>query len=253
MMTNLRYEWRRISSIRSTWILSCTALIVAAAIAELAAFAIGQGANNVDPSTGELQQSAFTFGEFLSVASLNPIVLVILSTIAAQAFGQEYRHGTIRLTLTAFPRRVPVFVSKILVSLATIVGVFLVSVALIALIGLVNGDAVSRDGANGDFLAPVGRAVLFLIGYCLIVFAITVLTRVLALGVIIPLLLLIVIENLLVLFLGSRISWLVDVMPFMSGIGFVGGDDMTRNGLVFLAWIAGLIGAGLVVFRTRDA
>ncbi len=253
MMTNLRYEWRRISSIRSTWILAGIALLVAMAIAELAAFAIGQSIKNYDPSSGYEQESQIAFGDFLSIASLNPIVLVILSTIAAQAFGQEYRHGTIRLTLTAFPRRIPVFVSKILVCLATIVVVFLVSVALIAIIGLVNSNAVSRDGANGDFLAPVGRMVLFLIGYCLIVFAITVLTRVLALGVIIPLLFIVVIEAMLVGFLGKYLSWLGDVMPFMSGIGFVGGDDMTRNGLVFLAWIAGLIGAGLVVFRTRDA
>ncbi len=262
MMRNLTYEWRRISSIRSTWILTGVTIVAAAALAELiavvAAYAVSHPTGPAGPDGGPVEVATkLSLGEFVTTAMTNPlsiaIVFVILSTIVAQAFGQEYRHGTIRLTLTAFPRRVPVFVAKAIVCLAVVVVTFVITVLLTIVIGLLNSGAVGGDAPSVDFFGPAGRMILYLIGYCLIVFAVTVITRVLALGVIIPLLFLIVVEAVLVNLVSRFVHWLPEVMPFTSALAFVNGTDMVRNGLVFLAWIVVLVGIALAVFRARDA
>jgi hypothetical protein len=91
-------------------------------------------------------------------------------------------------------------------------------------------------------------------GYCTIAFAITLLTRNLVLGVVTPLLLVALIEPLVNLALGDRLTWLPKILPMSAGTDYMaGGDDLLRNGLVFLAWIVGLLVAGFITFERRDA
>ncbi len=245
----LRYEWRRISSIRSTWILLGAAIVLSAAIALLSGAAMGSAA---DSQSADAQAFDLSLAGLVGFSTTNEIVLVLLGTVAAQAFGQEYRHGTIRLTLTEFPKRTPVFVAKIVVCCALVLAAFAVA-TLIAFVILQGNSQVVSDGAV-PFLVYFLRTCLYLIGFCLIVFAITALTRVLALGVIIPLAFMVVAEPLLILLVGSYVSWISDVLPFMSGRAFVaGGTDMLRNGAVFGAWVVMLTGAAYALFEKRDA
>ncbi len=245
----LRYEWRRISSIRSTWILLGAAIALSAAFALLFSLAIGSAA---DSQSADAQAFNLSLSGAVGSSTTNPIVLILLGTLAAQAFGQEYRHGTIRLTLTEFPKRTPVFVAKIIVCCALVLAAFAVA-TLIAFVILQGNSQVVSDGA-ASFLVYFLRACLYLVGFCLIVFAITVLTRVLALGVIIPLVFWAVAEPLLITLVGIYVSWISDVLPFTSGLAFVaGGTDMLRNGAVFGAWVVMLTGAAYVIFEKRDA
>ncbi len=245
----LRYEWRRISSIRSTWILLGCAIVLSAAFALLFGLGVSSAAESVD--NDGLQRLGTPLVDVVSLSTTNLIVLVLLGTLAAQAFGQEYRHGTIRLTLTEFPKRTPVFVAKMVVCCALELAAFAVA-TLIAFVILQGNSQLVSDGA-ASFLEYFLRACLYLVGFCLIVFAITVLTRVLALGVIIPLAFAAVAEPLLIVLVGNYVSWISDVLPFTSGLAFVAGTDMLRNGAVFGAWVVVLTGAAYALFEKRDA
>lgn len=244
----LRYEWRRISSIRSTWILLGCAVGLSVVFALLLNAAISSAANSQD---ADIQAIDFSLSGAVGTSTTNLIVLVLLGTLAAQAFGQEYRHGTIRLTLTEFPKRTPVFVAKVVVCCAVVLVAFAIATVLAAAVLRSNPQTVSESTA--DFFAYFLRSCGYLVGFCLIVFGITVLTRVLALGVIIPLAFAAVAEPLLITLVGNYVSWIGDVLPFASGSNFVAGTDMSRNGLVFAAWVVALTAAGYVAFEKRDA
>ncbi len=249
MTSALRYEWRRISSIRSTWILVGLAIALSTAFALLFSLAIGTANETADAN--QAQGLDVSLAGSVSSSTTNLIVLILLGTLAAQAFGQEYRHGTIRLTLTEFPKRTPIFVAKVIICCVVILVSFLVATVIAWLI--LRGNAAVTDDGMASFGAYILRTCVYLVGFCLIVFAITVLTRILALGVIIPLAFAAVAEPLLSALVGNYISWLPDVLPFASGSQFVAGTDMLRNGAVFGVWVVVLIAAGYVVFEKRDA
>ncbi|HAM21596.1 MAG TPA: hypothetical protein DCQ04_04850 [Actinobacteria bacterium] len=249
MTSAIRYEWRRISSIRSTWILVGCAIVVSTALAFLLSAAVG----SISSSAGNGDVPAFDLSLSASVgsATTNLIVLVLLGTLAAQAFGQEYRNGTIRLTLTEFPKRTPIFIAKVIVCCAVVVVSFLVATVLAYLV--LRGNSQLQADSVASFGAYLVRTCIYLIGFCLIVFAITVITRILALGVIIPLAFAAVVETLIGSLLSGYAPWIVDVLPFSSGTAFVAGTDMARNGFVFGVWVAVLTVAGYLVFERRDA
>lgn len=249
MSSALRYEWRRISSIRSTWILVGCAVLISAAFALL--FSLALSAASSQPNTDGIQGLKTSLGSSVGTATTNLIVLIVLGTLAAQAFGQEYRHGTIRLTLTEFPKRTNVFIAKIVVCCAVILAGFLVS-SIVAWAILQGNSAVINDGF-ATFGAQFLRTCLYLIGFCLIVFSLTVLTRILALGVIIPLVIAAVAEPLLASLVENYISWFPNALPFTSGEQFVSGTDIFRNGIVFGLWVLALTVAGYIVFERRDA
>ncbi|MEI6622776.1 MAG: ABC transporter permease [Actinomycetes bacterium] len=253
MIGSLRYEWRRITSIRATWILLGSSVIIAVAFA----FLIAWGTDQLRIATESDAQSApfemINLSSVINQSAANFIGLVILGTVAAQAFGQDYRHGTIRLTLTAFPRRVYIFVSKILVCGLWITIAFLVALVLATVILKPHTDLFSSDLSATGFVAFFGRSWLYLMGFCLIVFAVTVLTRVLSLGVIVPVVVALVFEPLVNGFLSGPLPWVTKILPFTAGVQFADGTDVVRSGLVFLAWVVVLIGAAFAVFKVRDA
>lgn len=258
MRASLRYEWRRISTVRATWILTGSAVIAAAAIAEIIALTArelstvvpeGDAAAGqlIDPSAGAL----FPLDSFVTGSAGSFITLILLGVVAAQAFGQDFRHGTIRLTLTMFPRRPQVFASKAIIMAAVVTVAYVAAMLAAALVAFVNRSVISTT-VDGEFLGTAARSCLYMLGFSLIVFAITVLTRILALGVIIPLLLALVVEPTLVMLKGF-VTWIPDVLPFSSGMAFMVGHDVARAGLVFLAWVVVLLAAALLTLERRDA
>ena len=87
----------------------------------------------------------------------------------------------------------PVFVGKVLVCCLWITAAFVLSLVVSALIFWPQTGIIAHPDSTVSFAAFILRAWLFLMGFCLVVFAVTVLTRILALGVIIPLLLAVVV------------------------------------------------------------
>lgn len=249
MTSAIRYEWRRISSVRATWILVGIAIALSTALALLFSLAIGTAGEAADAN--QVPGLDVSLAGSVSSSTTNLIVLILLGTVAAQAFGQEYRHGTIRLTLTEFPRRTSIFAAKVIICCLVILASFLVSTVIAW--AILRGNSGIVDEGFASFGAYFLRTCAYLVGFCLIVFAITVLTRILALGVVIPLVFAAVAEPLLATLVGKYISWFPNVLPFASGSEFVAGTDMLRNGAVFGVWVVVLIAAGYVVFEKRDA
>ncbi|NQU36722.1 MAG: ABC transporter permease [Actinobacteria bacterium] len=249
MIASLRYEWRRISTIRSTWILLAAAVALSGGFGLLYSFLLGADLSG-DQSGGQPAEFTMTLVEGITQSAGNLLVLVILSTIAAQAIGQDYRHGTIRVTLTEFPNRTTVFLSKIIIALAAITVGFILSVVLSGVILSAGGNTMP---GSEDAVGSIVRAWLYVLGFCLIAFALTAITRVLALGVVIPLVLAAVLEPLISALVSSYVEWLPDALPFAAGTSFIAGTDVARSGLVFAAWTFGLAAVAYVMFTRRDA
>lgn len=285
MTSALRYEWRRLVSLRSTWILLVVSVAFTALVAALqAAFSgLGGGVDGRVP-IDEVVASAH-----------NPVTVTLVSVVAAMAFGHEYRHGTIRFTLTALPRRGRVFAAKAIATAGFAASAHLLSMLAALIVALVAGtDRVrlrpltARTRTSGDldigewtsiFWQDLLRASAFVVGFALIALALTAILRNLALGVVIPLVASTLVEGLLMGFLETRVLWLNDLLPFTNGSMFlewtptgdpvtIGGDPAdpmavdyatvnpispVRAGVVFGAWIAMLLAAAWALFERRDA
>lgn len=239
-------------------------IVVAAAFAEIGSLAlasISDQAPVIDTDGTTINPAAglrLPLSSLISGAAGSFITLILLGVVAAQAFGQDYRHGTIRLTLTIFPRRLSAFFSRAVVMVAVIVATYLIAMIAVTLVALPNARVIDTS-ITGEFFTFGVRALLYMAGFSLIVLALTVLTRILALGVIIPIVVALVAEPLLMVsaeVLSGRFPGLSRVqyfLPFTAGQGFAAGDEILRNGLAFLAWVIVLLAPAILVFVKRDA
>ena len=126
----LAFEWRRMRSLPDTWML--LALLVGFAL--LADLAVG---------VGRFRQPMDAEGVAFHVVQRDLIIRwLVAAAIGAQAFGHDFRYGTIRPTLLAFPRRGQVLAGKVmatsLLSAAVAVAASAASIALLA--GLTGWD-----------------------------------------------------------------------------------------------------------------
>ena len=245
-MAVVAYEQRRIRTIRSTWVILAVTLALAAALAALTA-----ALSNIDPETGQRGAPA-TMDVVLSSVS-NPIVLVPISVLAAMAFGGEYRFGLIRQTLTAFPRRTAVFMAKLWVSVLWMAAFLLLAAVVVLAVSFLFKSNLVFEPFTVTNLAVIGRSILYGIGYSLFAFALVLITRNQALSIVIVILWTLLVESILISFLGSRYEWLSKVLPMASGSSFVAGDDLLRNGVVFGAWLLGFLLLGWLLLLRRDA
>ena len=134
MRDALAYEWRRIRTVRSTWLLTVLSL----ALTALPAVAIGLNPTTGTPvSRGESfrvlgDQEAYAL-VLTAGAQLAPLLMGLLG---AFAFGHEYRYGTMRTALTALPVRDRLAAAKVLVVAlwAAAVGVLGVGVSALVLL-----------------------------------------------------------------------------------------------------------------------
>ena len=81
-MNAIRYEWRRINSVRATWILTGTVLALAV-IAGLGTLLAGVTIHGVAINGQPVRTLAGTVNGYL------PAGLLLLTILGAQAFGQE--------------------------------------------------------------------------------------------------------------------------------------------------------------------
>jgi ABC-type transport system involved in multi-copper enzyme maturation permease subunit len=240
-MDQLTFEWRRARSIRTTWITSLFVVLSTMGFAYLGTLVTAEdeaGAVSVTPPTDLLS------GSFIG----NPIAIVLLASLGAMAFGHEYRYGTIRLTLTAFPRRTGVFFAKL--SITTVIALVVAAVSIAAAYGvlLITGDT----SGDLDWAGLAWQVAVFAVTYALLAFSITVLTRSHPLGIVGPLLLSIL-ETVLIGLLGARFGWLADVLPLTAMGSWLSGEDVAASAGVWAAWMLGLLLVGFILLRRRDA
>lgn len=245
----LRYEWVRISTVRSTWALIGMAMLVPAGLALFVSWLVGSlGSEAGGPPDGE----------GAGLAGFLPLTAAVLCAIGAAAFGQEYRHGLIRITLSTFPRRTPVFLAKVIMVVAVIAVAGVLAIATIvlaqALGGVIAGTGVIWDetawGASGV------RALLYIVLFVLIALAITALTRNQPVGIIAPIVLAVLIEPIIgaIAFVQGW-TWIDWVLPFSGGAAAVSTDGAEAWGhlAVFGGWFLVIAIPAWILFLRRDA
>jgi ABC-type transport system involved in multi-copper enzyme maturation permease subunit len=239
-MELMTFEWRRATSIRTTWI---TAFFLIASVAALAYL----GSLETVDEVGPIEVSASEVLLF-SIAA-NPVVMVLAASLGAMAFGHEYRYGTIRLTLTAFPRRVAVFFAKLLMTLLVV----MMTVAVAGAVGYGLLTLLGKTVADGPpWSDVVWQSAVIALTYGLLAFSLTVITRNHPLGIIGPLLLFLL-ESVLVSLLAGRFAWLPEVLPLTTMQAWFAGQDAVQSAGVWAGWIVGLLVLGLVLLKRRDA
>ena len=257
MTDALKYEWTRLRTLRSTWWLLGTSVVLAALIAFLFA-------QFVDEPDGSL---------VLALTGLAgqaiPITGILMGLVGAFAIGHEYRYGTIRVTLPVVPRRGALLLAKVLVVAAFSVVVAALSVAVAYLVVLLwPGSTLLDDPIDDGVLARVlvGYVLLTLI-YAMIGMALAGLLRNLPGAIVLLIVWPLVIESLLTfLTLIPALEGLQDetrFLPFYAGQQLVATGPALGNPFPVVGpWEGGAIFGGTalvllvlwaVLFRRRDA
>ena len=267
MIAALRFEWVRVTTVRSTKICLVLALVLAGLL--------GYGAANPHQDLDEFGNSvgpvivdwynAFSIPLMLSV--------VLVSVVAAQSIGQEYRFGLIRLTLTAFPKRAQIMTAK-LALVALVAVVFALTSYAGSWIGLVlRGFAMPPEGTIPPDSTFFFRGVVFVVLWALSAFALAGITRQTAIGIAVPLVSGVILEQILAALLSSKVPWLTFHLPWssagrwaqqpISGDPSAGGGGAAFGELdvpvgwaavgVFAVWVLVLLALEVVAFLRRDA
>jgi ABC-type transport system involved in multi-copper enzyme maturation permease subunit len=259
----LRYEWVRISTVRSTRICVVLAVLFGAGLGYLASNPTYNNFDDTGMPVGDPTvdwYGAFGFPLLLAV--------VLASIVAAQAIGQEYRFGLSRLTLTAFPQRGRILAAKLaLVVLACVV------IALLSYLGSWIGVAVhGYPSPPSNVVAPDStyllRGVAYVVLWGLSAFALAGITRQTAIGIAVPLISGLIVENILQALLVDRARWLTDILPWSTATRWMSSptemspdpDFVVDSPTVawaalgiFAVWVTVFLVVQVVSFLKRDA
>jgi ABC-type transport system involved in multi-copper enzyme maturation permease subunit len=265
----LRYEWTRLRTIRSTWWLTGSAIVVALLVAVL----LGWAGHYDFSRHGASQQDIEDFGAYLvtqfSATGQVPSLVGFLATmIGIFAWGHEYRHGMVRASLTALNSRGAFWVAKYLVVGAW---VLLVTFAAMLLSGLVGVVFLSRwvTVFDHETLQVVGWQLLSNLLLAWLAMAFTSLTRSQAFALVAIFLWPLLVEPLVNVFFHlvpglSNHQQVLRFLPFSAQRRMVDllseptstfGDPLSPLGgsVVFAAVTALLMAASYVLFARRDA
>ncbi len=260
MIAALRYEWVRISTVRSTRIVLVLTVLASAGLAFLIALprsaAVDESGNVVE--SGAIDWYA-AFGFPLSLAA------IFASILAAQAIGQEYRFGVIRLTFTAFPKRSQVLVAKLVAVVASSVVVVLLSFLGSEIGVALRGHPVPPAGVESPDSTYLLRGAVYVVLWALSAFALAGITRQTAVGIAVPLISGLIVEPLLGAALSDRAYWLTQHLPWSTGArwfqepGSESFDGSPNPPVgweaieVFGLWVLVLLAVECVVLLRRDA
>lgn len=264
MTDALKFEWVRIRTVRSTYWLIGLAIFFPA----LLTGGIGYLSRNEDMEAG------FLAGLMTGGVAFFPLPLpaVIVGILGVLAVGHEYRHGTIRPTLTAMPHRSALVAAKLLVvaAVSALVAVVIVVVDYL-LLSIIRGAPKLDDTA----VASLGGFVVLLVLWGVLGVAATLLTRVTAFVLPLLFVLPLVVEPLLqsltffvsaleplqpaTRFLpftaGSQLAQPLDLEEMAAEFGTTGPRPFTRleNGAVFTVFTMLVLAPAWLLFEKRDA
>ncbi|MCH7233137.1 hypothetical protein L0U85_20085 [Glycomyces sp. L485] len=261
MLNALRYEWTRLRTLRSTYWMVGSGLVVAASIPVILGLAA---------SDEPLDAMAVAVGVNGGATFGIPFLAVFMAIIGIFATGHEYRHGTIQPTLTALPQRSRLILAKIMTVTTLTAAATLVSIAINASVMLAFWGEVP-----GLFDDPVRSALLGYLAYNLIYMLVGLGLGLLFRGVpsalVVIFLMPLIIESVIVgLTMVPALDWLVQVvkfLPFTAGTQLMltgpadfgpaapdfGFFDRWASGGVFAVFAALIIGLAWTLFKKRDA
>jgi ABC-2 type transport system permease protein len=186
--------------------------------------------------------------------------------VASQNLGQEYRFGLIRLTLTAFPQRGRILVAKAL-SVVVVALVFTLVSYLASWIGVtLHGYPVPPAASAAVDSTFLLRGAVFLVLWSLSAWALAGITRQTAIGIAVPIVSGLILEQILGAVLRDRASWLVDILPWSTAARWAtaapsdGTPEFVSHApvgwmalLVFGGWVLALVALETASFLRRDA
>ncbi|GGF42031.1 ABC transporter [Marmoricola endophyticus] len=152
----LRYEWARLTTIRSTWWLTGAALVVGIGLALLISALSAHEFGKNPPSGSDIEGlGPFVVTQLAATGQVPSLVGFLLAIVGIFAWGHEYRHGMIRASLTALRSREALWVAKYVVVGAWVVVAQLVTMLVSGVIGevLLDGYASVLDGATFQTMA----------------------------------------------------------------------------------------------------
>lgn len=173
----LAYEWRRITTVRSTFWFSGMAI----AFSGLIAFIIALSFSSSDFSTSGI--STFFQASTLVVTAGGSVIFVpVLSApfcavIGAMSFGHEYRYGTIKQSLTAMPDRMTFFFAKLVILIGWLLALMVVVTVVNVLLGFL---FLSGFTLSGEAVRPIVNFILYNVGWGISGFGLAVVFRNLA-------------------------------------------------------------------------
>ncbi|MEV6842405.1 ABC transporter permease [Actinoplanes sp. NPDC051411] len=262
MSDALRFEWVRLRTIRSTWWLIASGLLL-----NLAAAAVLAGATRHAGADPRIVADVVTAG---GASFPVPLLAVFLAAIGIFATGHEYRYNTIQPTLTAIPQRARLLTAKVIV-----VGITAVIVTLVSMVLNTAAGMIWWDGLPGLTTGPLGQV---LAGYVLLGLlwsvvgtALGQLFRSVPAPLVTILAVPLIVEQLVLrLSFAPSLHWLtpaVKFLPFTAGQQLVswageasGGSETEMHMLarwpsaaIFVIFTAAVLSAALTLFRRRDA
>jgi ABC-type transport system involved in multi-copper enzyme maturation permease subunit len=257
----LHSEWIKFTTLRSTWILLATTVVVMAGIGVLGGWGLGTGLDQLaeagqDPAAQGMREEmlyqmpngGLDFGQ-LTIGALG--VLLIAS---------EYSTGMIRSTMTAVPDRLsPLFAKAVVIAAVAAATGIVSSFATYFLLQPVLAGSGHGFGLDTENLVPsMLLSGVYLALAALMALALGSLLRNSAGGIVTLVVLFLILPMVLGLI---RLDWIQDAVPFLpSEAGGqllaldIADGDLTRlqGGLVMAAWSAVLLAAAAVATKRRD-
>ena len=244
-------EWVKFRSLKSSWLILASAFVALMAIALVIAYNTRHPTPGMDPE--DLALSATLQGFHLGELLLGALGVLVVTA--------EYSSGTIRTTLVAVPKRLPVLWAKLVVVIPLVTAAMLIS----AFIAFLSSQSLLAHYRPAGSLSDPG-ALRVVIGTALYLGALTALSGAigwivrstpgalvtyLGLTLVIP----VIVGNLM----GSFGRTVAQYLPSEAGTSFVtsirqpGLLAPTAGALVLLAWVVASIAVAAVVLRRRDA
>ena len=261
MSDALKFEWVRLRTVRSTYWLIALAIVLPALLAGLVGFF-----SRHEPLERGVGVGLMTGGVALFPLPLPAVMLGILGVLSV---GHEYRHGTIRPTLTALPHRSALVTAKLIVIAATSAVVAVVSVAVNYLLLTVTRGTPDIDGLGRAALVGF---VLLMVLWGVLGVAGTLLTRQTALMLPLLFVLPLVVEPVLIGL--TYIPALNDLQPATRFLPFSAGAQLAQslpadqvagdpsgpiplrrvtNGAIFSGFVMLVMAPAWLLFEKRDA
>lgn len=244
MITAIKAEFRKIFTIRSTWVIFGISFLLGVLLIGFWIYGYQ------DVGTASAQSSAM-LDSMLTAVGVSGLVL---SFVMLLLVGHEYRYNTITYSLTSSASRSKVFFAKFIAGTLAVLAFGAIIVLLNGLLftigqGMNDKASIAQSVPILDFM---WRAVATFIGYAAFAFIAGVLLRNLIASVAVMLLLPSTVEGLLSLLLKSNVKYL----PFtaLSNISIMGAkpDPVVSLGIVG-AYIAVLGFIAWIMFVRRDA
>jgi ABC-2 type transport system permease protein len=249
MMNQLRSEWIKLRTVRSTWIL----LFVSIGISLVVGGLVGLARRQEELFGGDTAVSLMT-GFFLSMFIVGVSAVLLVSS--------EFRTGTIRATLAAQPSRLRLFAAKVVV---VAIAALLVSIVMCALaLGVGRALLATGNGSvvfDGSDWASVLGAMMFFMLFALWGVGLAFIIRHSAGAICALILWPLVGEGILMNIITSLLKkeWIMKFMPYTAGSQLFTnanndlGLSRSTGGLYFGAFVVASLALGYWMFQRRDA